>query len=180
MLILSRNFCWRADGTWFVSCVCALISHFPEIKTTSPCSAMSLLTHHIDILQLRFFLKSQGFGRSFPIHFYGVIFISVSAISPVCVSVECVCGAWARVCDIIFRMLSSWKTWTKNSLQLDLDPTSFSLHRRCCHFKLFWPLTFRLFSLFSPFFTHSHCIFAGNTNFSSELLTHKTCNKATH
>ena len=62
--------------------------------------------------------------------------------------------------------MSSWKIWGKNSLQLDLDPTSFLymdnaaiLSSLCLStfsdfshlFKLFLPSTFQLFSLFSPF-----------------------------
>ena len=68
--------------------------------------------------------------------------------SPLCETYEeCVCSAWAKVCDIVARVESSWKSWRKNSLQLDLDPTSFTLHRQCSHLNLFLLFTFR------PFFT---------------------------
>ena len=39
----------------------------------------------------------------------------VSATPPACVSEECVCIAWARVCDIITRVKSSWNIWRKTS-----------------------------------------------------------------
>ena len=35
--------------------------------------------------------------------------------------------------DIIARVESSWKNWRKNSLQLDLDPKSFTSHRQYMH-----------------------------------------------
>ena len=134
MLILRLNFWRRADGTRFLSRFSGLISHSKKIKTTWVHSAMSPLSQHRYLGDNHsFFLKWQEFGRRFPIHFYRDIFISVSATSPACLSEECVCIAWARVCDIISGVVSSWKNWRKNSLHLDLDPTSFTLHKQCIH-----------------------------------------------
>ena len=110
MLILSRNFWWRADGTCSLSRVCALISHFPEIKTRWPRSAISPLTHHIDVLTLTInvFSKIAGVWEAFSHSFLWGHF--VSATSPACVSVECVCIASARVSDTITWLESSWNT----------------------------------------------------------------------
>ena len=43
-------------------------------------------------------------------------------------TLEWVCIASARVRDIIARVVSSWRWWRKNSLQLDFDRISFSSH----------------------------------------------------
>ena len=61
--------------------------------------------------------------------------------------------------------------WRENSLQLDLDPTSFTLHRRCSHFKLFLPLTFHLFSLFSPIYALSALLLYSFSAFSDIHLS---------
>ena len=110
MFILSRNLWRRADGTWFVSRISALISHFPEIKMTWQSSAISPLSHHIDILAITitFFSKIAGVWEAFSHSFLWGHF--VSATSPACVSVECVCIASARVSDTITWLESSWNT----------------------------------------------------------------------
>ena len=61
MLILRLHFWPRADGTWFVSRSCALISHSIKIKTQG-CSAMSPVTQHVPTLVITITLFSEIAG----------------------------------------------------------------------------------------------------------------------
>ena len=116
MLILSRNFCWRADGTWFVCRVCALISHLPEIKIISPRSAMCLLTHHIDIFapKVMFFSKIAGVWEEFSHSFlWGPPHLSLCYFSSVCI--------FLPLCSAAFRPFPSFFTFSISFCPLTLQ-----------------------------------------------------------
>ena len=52
------------------------------------------------------------------------------------------------MCDIIARVESSWKKWRKNSLQLDLEPISFTSHSQYIHGNVENRVGFQLMVLF--------------------------------
>ena len=75
-----------------------------------------------------FFLKFKEFGMRFSFHSYGDI---LSFVCATCVYLKNACVL--RELECVTSVESSWKIWRKNSLQLDLDPTSFTIHRQYIH-----------------------------------------------